>query len=63
MTSITAIVPRMAVDIVGSTVRIELICTDEYAARVLYEDILSRGESDEGLMSSLKFRRTREASE
>ena len=36
------LMPQMALDIKGKTVFVELICTDAYAARVLFDDLDSR---------------------
>lgn len=54
MSNITAITPKMAIGISKRTVTIQLICTDEYAAHVLYDDLLSRASSDVGLMLKLR---------
>lgn len=40
---------KLAVSIVLDTVSIELICGDEYAANVLYDDIIDRLKAGEGL--------------
>lgn len=55
MTSLAEIVKSVAVSIEdGNTVVIELICGDEYAAVLLYEDVLSRMASERGMMLRLK---------
>ena len=40
---------KLAVNIMLDTVSIELICGDEYAAEVLYDDIIDRLKAGEGL--------------
>lgn len=43
---------KLAASIMLDTVNIELICGDEYAANVLYEDIIDRLKAGEGLTLS-----------
>lgn len=52
------IIPQTAIDIDGSTVILELICTDALSARVLYEDLLQRIASDDGLTLKLRGEET-----
>jgi hypothetical protein len=52
--NIQGIVPQVAVNLEGKTVQIELICSDEYAAAVLFEDVIAKMRSDVGLSLELK---------
>lgn len=45
---------KIAISIFIDTIKIELICGDEYAAQVTYEDILDRLQRGEGLALSVK---------
>lgn len=56
MTSLNGVVTRMAASIEDKTVVIELICADAYAAQVVYEDVVARANSDEGLTLKLKVK-------
>lgn len=55
-TSLNGVVTHVAASIDEKTVVLELICTDEYAAQVVYEDALARLNSDDGLRMTLKVR-------
>jgi hypothetical protein len=54
MSSIRDIVPQVAVSCEKKTVLIELICSDEYAAIILFEDVVAKMRSDVGLKLELK---------
>lgn len=56
MASLNGVVTSMAASIEDKTVVIELICSDTYAAQVVYEDVLARLNSDEGLKLTLKVK-------
>jgi hypothetical protein len=56
MSNIRDIVPQAAVSCDKKTVLIELICADEYAARVLFDDVVSRVTSGDGLKLRLRGR-------
>jgi hypothetical protein len=56
VSSIRDIVPQVAVNLEGRIVQIELICSDEYAARVLFEDVIAKMRSDVGMKLELKAR-------
>lgn len=40
---------KLAVSVLFDTVSIEVICGDEYEAQVLYDDIIERMQSGEGI--------------
>lgn len=44
---------KIALRVQFDTVHVELICGDEYAAQVLYDDMLDRLKAGEGLTISL----------
>lgn len=48
------IIKQVAVDVDERTVLIELICSSELGARVLFEDVVARMESDRGLQLGIK---------
>jgi hypothetical protein len=48
------IVPQVAVDIEGKEVTIALICSDAYAARVLFEDVVAKITSGASLKLQLR---------
>ncbi|MFC3208083.1 hypothetical protein [Aquamicrobium soli] len=51
---ILATPPKIAISVLFDTVTVELICGDEYAAQVTYEDIVDRLQRGEGLTLSVK---------
>jgi hypothetical protein len=55
-TSLTGVVTGVAASIDGDTVVLELICANDYAAEVVFEDVLARLNSEEGLRMTLKLR-------
>lgn len=52
--NIKDIVPTIAIGVVGHTVVVELICTDGYAARILFDDMVSCAQSDGGMKLQFK---------
>lgn len=42
VTEIVATVPNVGVSLYGTTVRVNLVCENEYYARVLYDDLSER---------------------
>lgn len=52
--NICDIVPQIAVSREKNTVVIELICSDEYAATVLFEDLVSKVTSEKGVKLQLR---------
>ena len=52
--NIAQVVKQVAVSIEQQTVVLELICSDEYGANVLFDDVLSRLNSDGGLSLLLR---------
>lgn len=54
--NISEIVPQVAVSCEKKIVLIKLICSDEYAARVLFDDVVSRITSGDGLKLRLHGR-------
>jgi hypothetical protein len=54
MSNIASTIPTIAVSVENCTVTIEMICADPYAARVVYDDVLSKVTSDAGVV--LRFR-------
>ena len=55
MTSLANIVKQVAVSVEdGTTVVIELICGDEYAALLLHEDVVSQLNSEAGMRLWIK---------
>jgi hypothetical protein len=55
-TSLIGVVTQVASSIDGNTVVIELICTDDYAAQVVFDDVRARLDSEDGLRMTLKLR-------
>lgn len=51
---ILAAPPKIAISVLFDTVTVELICGDEYAAQVTYDDIVDRLHRGEGLTLSVK---------
>lgn len=45
---------KVAVSVFADVVKVEMICGDLYAAQVLYEDLIDRLRSGEGLTIALK---------
>jgi hypothetical protein len=54
VTSIVLVAKQIAVSHEEKTVLIELICSDAYAAVVLYDDVLSRLNSESGLKLTVR---------
>lgn len=54
MASLNGVVTRAAASIEGSTVVLELICVDEYAAQVVFDDVVARLNSEDGLRMRLR---------
>jgi hypothetical protein len=54
---LNSVIKQIAVDIEDRTVLIELICSSELGARVLFEDVVARMESDCGLSLKIKAKR------
>jgi hypothetical protein len=52
--SLTGIVTQVASSIDGNTVVLELICTDDYAAQIVLDDVRSRLTSADGLRMTLR---------
>lgn len=63
MSSLREIVPEVTLDIADNVVVIELVCTDAYAARLLFEDIAERINGDGLLLKLRGMRKTGEAAE
>jgi hypothetical protein len=61
MSSIRNIVPQVAVSLEGKTVQIELICSDEYAAIVLFDDVIAKMGSEAGLKLDIKANLVRQS--
>lgn len=55
-TSLNGVVTSVAASIEGNTVLLELICSDEYAAQVVHEDVVARLNSDIGLRMTLRVK-------
>lgn len=50
----TLAVPRkVAVDVLGDTVKLHIICGDDYEAQVLYDDIVERLRAGESISLNL----------
>lgn len=47
---------KVAVSVLFDVVSIELICGDDYAAQVLYDDLIDRLQSGEGIRLSVDAR-------
>lgn len=45
---------KVAVSILWDTVKLELICGDDYAATVLFDDLIDRLKAGEGITLSLQ---------
>jgi len=51
---ILATTQKIAISVLFDTVTVELICGDEYAAQVTYDDLIDRLQRGEGLTLSIK---------
>ncbi|MGA7809660.1 hypothetical protein [Bradyrhizobium sp.] len=54
---LSRLIRNAAASVDGKTVIVELICSDEYGAQVLFDDVVSRIASEGGLVLKLRGKR------